>query len=141
MKIFDGGGRFRQGESFSCAFVGPLNRAAKLLAIKLIERPAIDVRKRLFQQRDRLSLPFCKRTSASRISDVSRPTLRRQRSCSRNKPCPISLRIKRRAARAFFKCLRTSWTGVSLDFFSPAATAIAASICLRQIRRRLSPSV
>src|SRR5437867_12413213 len=62
MKIFDGGGRLRQRESFSCAFVGPLNRAAKLLAIKLIERPAIDVRKCPFQQRDGLSLPFGKRS-------------------------------------------------------------------------------
>src|SRR5258708_27063008 len=61
METFDSGCRFRGCESFFCALVGPLHRAAKLLAIKFIERPAIDVGMRSFQHWERLSLPFCKR--------------------------------------------------------------------------------
>src|SRR5437667_2774779 len=62
MKIFDAGWRVRCCESFSRAFVGPLHRTAKLLAIELIERPAIDVGMRSLQHWERLSLPFRKRS-------------------------------------------------------------------------------
>ena len=83
----------------------------------------------------------CKRTSASRTSEISRAMSRKQWSCFLKRGRPISSDTICKAARAFFRCFRVSCTGVSFASLSPRTISSAPSTCFWQIRRRLAPNV